>query len=410
MNPTATKTATRNNLSFSIAKYLNRSASFIRNLNWNQHPSTVLIRPIHAQITSSPRRDYHDTGISRLDIRRQNVYVINRDVRRNHVNISDDWDFDSFFNLRQPEWDHRRYSLGYEEVFDEIETLLRYNNGRERFLIRFDSFCFCVFNLFFPGSGDERKQDDDNDFILRRKTMALQAGVSTSKVLILLGADSTIVTRDQGVNLIPSGNHLQRGSSSGGYASYLMPAAALGAMGCCYMWWKGLSFSDVMLLENVSEALASTKRHLSKRLENLDRKVEEQTETSKLIANDVSEMKSNLSEIGLDLDSIFQMNVTNTGRLYLCQVAGGFKDAQNIKPFQEVSAKLSDHSSLTYEDKSLKGLQFLAETNESEVIDKSLTSTKKSDLANHLIGKVPTMKTKIHRSYSVGLSLARDLI
>ncbi|TXG55450.1 hypothetical protein EZV62_020706 [Acer yangbiense] len=316
--------------------------------------------------------------------------------------------------------------------------------------------------------------------------MALQAGVSTSKVLILLGAGltSSIVLRSGRLSEIIS--QLQEllkgveeveispfkydssllaaqirqlsqeikeltlsrpvtiyngGSSSGGYASYLMPAAALGAMGYCYMWWKGLSFSDVMFvtknnmanavatvskqLENVSEALASTKRHLSKRLENLDWKVGEQIETSKLIANDVSEMKSNLSEIGLDLDSIFQMvsgmedklqflegkqDVTNTGLLYLCQVAGGFKDAQNIKPFQEVSAKLSDHSSLTYEDKSLKGLQFLAETNESEVIDKSLISTKKSDLAPYLIGKVPTMKTEIHRSFPVGLSLARDLI
>ncbi|KAK3184458.1 hypothetical protein Dsin_031744 [Dipteronia sinensis] len=316
--------------------------------------------------------------------------------------------------------------------------------------------------------------------------MAMQAGVSTSKVLILLGAGltSSIVLRSGRLSEIIS--QLQEllkgveeveispfkydssllaaqirqlsqeikeltlsrpvtiyngGSSSGGYASYLMPAAALGAMGYCYMWWKGLSFSDVMFvtknnmanavatvskqLENVSEALASTKRHLSKRLENLDWKVEEQMETSKLIANDVSEMKSNLSEIGFDLDSIFQMvsgmedklqllegkqDVTNTGLLYLCQVAGGFKDAQNIKPFQEVTAKLSDHSSLTYEDKSLRGLQFLAETNESEVIDKSLISTKKSDIADHLIGIVPTTKTKIHRSYPVGLSLARDLI
>ena len=58
----------------------------------------------------------------------------------------------------------------------------------------------------------------------------------------------------------------------------------------------------------------------------------------------------------------------------------------------------------------MSGLQFLAKTNESEVIDKSLISTKKSDLCNHLNGKVPTMKTKIHRSYPVGLSLPRDLI
>ena len=24
----------------------------------------------------------------------------------------------------------------------------------------------------------------------------------------------------------------------GGYASYVVPAAAIGAMGYCYMWWK----------------------------------------------------------------------------------------------------------------------------------------------------------------------------
>ncbi|KAJ6956176.1 hypothetical protein NC652_007314 [Populus alba x Populus x berolinensis] len=63
------------------------------------------------------------------------------------------------------------------------------------------------------------------------------------------------------------------------------------------------SFSDVMFvtkknmanavatvskqMENVSETLASTKRHLTKRLENLDWKIEEQIETSKLIASDV---------------------------------------------------------------------------------------------------------------------------
>ncbi|KAK4846561.1 hypothetical protein QYF36_019162 [Acer negundo] len=128
-----------------------------------------------------------------------------------------------------------------------------------------------------------------------------------------------------------------------------------------------LLFSDVMFItkNNMANAVAT----LSKQLENV----------SEALA--VSEMKSNLSEIGLGLDSIFQMvsgmDVINTGLLYLCQVAGGFKDAQNIKPFQ--------------------GLQFLAKTNESEVIDKSLISTKKSDLADHLIGKIPTMKTKIHR-------------
>ncbi|MFS7921889.1 hypothetical protein Hanom_Chr03g00242231 [Helianthus anomalus] len=102
-----------------------------------------------------------------------------------------------------------------------------------------------------------------------------------------------------------------------------MPAAALGAMGYCYMWWKGLSLSDVMFvtksnmanavstvskqLENVSDALVSTKRHLSKRLENLDWKLDEQKEISKLIADDVNDVKSNLNQIGYDIDMIHQM-------------------------------------------------------------------------------------------------------
>ncbi|GAY53214.1 DUF1664 domain-containing protein [Citrus sinensis] len=179
--------------------------------------------------------------------------------------------------------------------------------------------------------------------------MALQAGVSTSKVIVLLGAGLTgsIVLRSGRLSeIIAQLQELLKGvdevqispfkydsallaaqiqqlsqeikeltlsnpvtifngnpSSSGGYSSYLAPAAAIGAMGYCYMWWKGWSLSDVMFvtkhnmanavasvskqLEHVSETLASTKRQLSKRLQNLDWKLQEQIETSKLIANDV---------------------------------------------------------------------------------------------------------------------------
>ncbi|XVF21068.1 hypothetical protein REPUB_Repub12eG0058600 [Reevesia pubescens] len=199
--------------------------------------------------------------------------------------------------------------------------------------------------------------------------MALQAGVQTSKVLILMGAGLTgsIVLRSgrlselisqlqellKGVDdvqfspykydhtllaaqikqlaqelkdlTMPNPVTILNGNSDfgGGFASYIVPAAALGALGYCYMWWKGLSFSDVMFvtkqnmvdavaamskqLDNVSETLNSTKRHLSRRLESLDWKVEEQKETSQLIANNVDEMKSNLSEIGFNVEMIHQM-------------------------------------------------------------------------------------------------------
>ncbi|PNY05342.1 hypothetical protein L195_g001789 [Trifolium pratense] len=95
-------------------------------------------------------------------------------------------------------------------------------------------------------------------------------------------------------------------SSSGGLASYLLPAAAIGAAGYCYMRWRDWSFSDLMFatkknlanavasvskqLENVHETLATTKRHLTKRLEGLDSKIEEQNELGQHISNDVSEV------------------------------------------------------------------------------------------------------------------------
>ncbi|KAJ6873880.1 hypothetical protein NC651_032660 [Populus alba x Populus x berolinensis] len=322
--------------------------------------------------------------------------------------------------------------------------------------------------------------------------MALQTGVSTSKVLILVGAgltSSIILKNGRLPELIGQLQELLKGVdeveiapykydtallaaqirqlaqeikelslsspvtiyngnsvSNGNFSSYLVPAAALGAMGYCYFWWKarflmlkGWSFSDVMFvtkqnmanavatvskqLENVSETLASTKRHLTKRLGNLDWKIEEQIETSKLIANDdiryawlctsqakIDEMKSNLSQIGYDVESIHEMisglegklelleskqDSTNSGLWYLCQFAGGFKDGLDTKAYQDVGAKLANHSAMAYEERSLKGLQFIAETK--ELVEKPVENAKKNDLDTLPSEKARTLK--IHRSY-----------
>ncbi|KAF9688255.1 hypothetical protein SADUNF_Sadunf02G0178300 [Salix dunnii] len=305
--------------------------------------------------------------------------------------------------------------------------------------------------------------------------MALQAGVSTSKVLILVGAGltSSIILKNgrlseligelqeilKGVDQVeiapykydsallaaqirqlvqeikeltlssPATIYNRNSASNGSFSSYLAPAAALGAMGYCYMWWKDWSFSDVMFvtkknmanavatvskqLENVSETLASTKRHLTKRLENLDWKIEEQIETSKLIASDVDEMKSNLSQIGYDVEAIHQMisglDTTNSGLWHLCQFAGGFKDGPGTKAYQDVGAKLANHSAMASEERSLKGLQFIAETKESDMVEKPVENVK-NDLETCTSEKVKTVKTRIHRSYPVGFSLSRDIV
>lgn len=257
--------------------------------------------------------------------------------------------------------------------------------------------------------------------------MALQTGVSSSKVLILVGAGLTgsiVFNSGRLSELVAQLQEILKGvdeagvssnkfdsallaaqirqlaqdikelslsapitiyngnsTSSGSHASYLVPAAALGAMGYCYMWWKGWSFTDAMFvtkrnmanavatvskqLENVSQTLATTRRHLSKRLESLDWKLEEQKEISQLIADDVDDVKLNLSQIGLNVEVIHQMvsgledkielieskqDVTNSGLWHLCQLADGFQDAQKSKKIKDVSG--TNNLRLPYEETS----------------------------------------------------------
>ncbi|KAK6918793.1 protein of unknown function DUF1664 [Dillenia turbinata] len=316
--------------------------------------------------------------------------------------------------------------------------------------------------------------------------MALQTGVASSKVLILVGAGLTgsIILRNGKLSdLIVQLQELIKGvdeieivpgkydtvllasqikqlaqeireltmsrpvtifngdsSSRGGLASFIMPAAALGAMGYCYMWWKGLSFSDVMFvtkqnmanavatvskqLENVNEALASTKRHLSKRLESLDWKLDEQKEISNQIANEVSDVKSDLSQISFDINAIQEMitglegkidhleskqDLTNSGLWYLCHWAEGVKDGLNARLCQDDKAKLIKHSEVTFEENSLKGLQFLMDSNEPNAAEKSVPRPKQDDSVSTPAKSVTTMKTKIHRTYSVDITLPRGL-
>ncbi|KAG6407580.1 hypothetical protein SASPL_130572 [Salvia splendens] len=137
-------------------------------------------------------------------------------------------------------------------------------------------------------------------------------------------------------------------------ASLVVPAAAVGAVGYGYMWWKGLSFGDLMYvtkqnmanavtnltkhLDHVSDALAAAKRHLTQRIENLDGKIDEQIEISKLIRNEVNDAHADLSQIGFDLNDLHRMvsgldgklhsledkqEFANAGVMYLCSIVNG---------------------------------------------------------------------------------------
>lgn len=65
-------------------------------------------------------------------------------------------------------------------------------------------------------------------------------------------------------------------------------------------------------------------------------------------------------------------------------------------------------SPIKWSQDKFQGLQFLAETNESAVSEKPTVNSEQNDLESP-VKKVPTMKTKIHRSYPVGISWARDI-
>eukprot|EP01018_Ginkgo_biloba_P011044 Gb_26796 [translate_table: standard] len=228
---------------------------------------------------------------------------------------------------------------------------------------------------------------------------------------------------------------------SGSLASLAVPVAALGAIGYGYMWWKGLSFSDLMYvtkrnmanvvtsvtkqLEQVSAALAATKRHLTQRIENLDGKMDEQKELSKLIKSEVVDVRGDLSQIGFDIEEIQKMVIgletkigtledkqdfANAGVWYLCQFVGGAKDGRMTEFLQNIPAKasLKRAGPAITEDKSLKGLQYIADTIQSGSIEKTKVNAVLQNEMDVMASKNnPTGATKIHKSFTNGRSLAR---
>nr|GMD99187.1 uncharacterized protein LOC109153324 [Ipomoea batatas] len=240
--------------------------------------------------------------------------------------------------------------------------------------------------------------------------MAMQAGMGLSKIVFLLGAGYTTTVLMQNGKLSDMLGELQNlvknyeksvedggetdailavqvrrlamevrslasarpitvlnGGSNGNITNLVVPAAAVGALGYGYMWWKGISFSDLMYvtkrsmatavenltkhLEHVSDALAATKRHLTQRIENVDGKLDDQIEISKQIRTEVNDVRGDLSQIGFDLDSLQRMvtgldgkllsleekqELANAGVMYLCGIVNG----QRVKMPEKVQEQL----------------------------------------------------------------------
>lgn len=244
---------------------------------------------------------------------------------------------------------------------------------------------------------------------------------------------------------LPSGPIIVNPNSgqSGNLASLAMPAAMLGALGYGYMWWKGLSFSDFMYvtkhnmanvvtsmtkhLDQVSAALAAAKRHLTQRIENIDEKMDEQKEISKLIKNEVSDVRGDLSQIGFDIEEIQKMvcglekkigmldgkqDFANVGVAYLCRFVGGDKDGSMTKFLENFPAKASKMlpSPVYAEANSLKGLQYIADTIQSGSFEKTnANAAPQNEINDHAIKTLPTGATKAQKSLTNSSSLSRTI-
>ncbi|XP_076959156.1 uncharacterized protein LOC143635158 [Bidens hawaiensis] len=202
--------------------------------------------------------------------------------------------------------------------------------------------------------------------------------------------------------------------AAGSVTSLAVPAATLGAVGYGYMWWKGYSFSDLMYvtkknmttavsnltkhLEQVSDALAAAKKHLTQRIENLDGKMDQQVEISKLIRSEVGDVRDDLSQIGYDLDSLNQMvsglngkimtleekqDLTNLGVWYLCNKAEGTKMTGKAQEQLKLASKSFAGYLTSGGTLSLEGVKEIADTlGSGDVNNKSPTTGLSEDISS----------------------------
>uniref|UniRef100_M4E7B4 DUF1664 domain-containing protein n=1 Tax=Brassica campestris TaxID=3711 RepID=M4E7B4_BRACM len=192
--------------------------------------------------------------------------------------------------------------------------------------------------------------------------MAMQAGVSLSRILILAGAGYTGtimmkngklsdilgelqslvkgMERSEGdyddsdavasqvrrlameVRQLASARQItvMDGVSGANLQALVVPAAVLGVLGYGYMWWKGLAFTDLMYvtkanmatavanltknLEQVSVTLAAAKRHLTQKIQSMDDKVEKQIDLSKGVKSEVTLAREDINSLEIDLASL----------------------------------------------------------------------------------------------------------
>ncbi|XP_019432027.1 PREDICTED: uncharacterized protein LOC109339107 isoform X2 [Lupinus angustifolius] len=188
---------------------------------------------------------------------------------------------------------------------------------------------------------------------------------------------------------------LNGGSGQSNLPSLVVPAAAVGVLGYGYMWWKGISFSSLMYvtkrsmenavadltkkLQHASDVIADAKKHLTQRIQNLDDKMLKQNELARSIKDEVSGVRSTITNFHDDLGILQQtvetlderlstlswkQDYANHGLTYLIDFVNG--KTRKMPEFLQEQLKLSGKTpnALTYPGTpNIKGLKdILAET------------------------------------------------
>jgi hypothetical protein len=199
-------------------------------------------------------------------------------------------------------------------------------------------------------------------------------------------------------------------SGPSGVSGLIVPAATVGALGYGYMWWKGISFSDLMYvtkrnmanavssmtkhLEQVQSSLAAAKRHLTQRIEKLDDKLDQQKAISGQIRDDVTDARLKLETIGSEIKNIKELvwgldgkidsmeakqDFSCAGVMYLCQFIeqNGGKLPERLEGPKVTTKRFGGQ-------KFLQGLQLAIESGNygKETIDSLINDSDSSDKIN----------------------------
>ncbi|CAM8912767.1 unnamed protein product [Rhodiola kirilowii] len=125
--------------------------------------------------------------------------------------------------------------------------------------------------------------------------------------------------------------------------SYLPTVAVVGAAGYGYMWWKGISFSDMMYvtkrnmekavtnltshLGQVSDALESAKKHLTQRIQRVDDQVKLQIELSRKTGEQIDNVQRELSQVGCNVADIQSLVYTLEDKMGVLEKKQDFANA-----------------------------------------------------------------------------------